>query len=522
MKRATVSLSMFAAGASGFIALSYEIIWFRVFGFITAGAAPTFGVVLAVFLAGVAFGSLAVTRLCSSESAAGDRAGLVIPATLLAAASVLGFAVIPAVAHVCATGKWTTALPLVAVVAGILGGILPLVAHFGVAADERAGQHVSYLYVANIVGSTAGSLVTGFVLLDLWPLATVALALTLAGAGVAASLFVASGRGAAMLAGVTMCIAVAGLSFAAADAAFADTWKKLQLKNGAARAPGFTHVVENRHGVITVDTDNKVYGGGIYDGAFNVNPVHDVNLVIRPYALAGFHAKPRRVLMMGLASGSWAQVIAHHPDVHELVVVEINPGYLALVQGNRKVRSLLTNKRVRIVIDDFRRWLHANPGERFDAVVMNNSFHWRGASTNLMSTELFGLLKGHLEPGGLVFYNTTNSLNAMKTGCVSFAHGARVINFMMVSDAPLVRDKARCKRVLQAYTIDGKRVFDPTNKWHRARIDEMIELRDEALGVTDGRWFERCASILAYTKHQAVITDDNMVTEWYRPWDAIP
>ena len=30
------------------------------------------------------------------------------------------------------------------------------------------------------------------------------------------------------------------------------------------------HVVENRNGVIAVTRDAKVYGNGVYDGAFNV------------------------------------------------------------------------------------------------------------------------------------------------------------------------------------------------------------------------------------------------------------
>ena len=35
--------------------------------------------------------------------------------------------------------------------------------------------------------------------------------------------------------------------------------------------------------------------------------------------------------MIGLSSGSWAQVIANDPDVASLTVVEINPGYLSLI-----------------------------------------------------------------------------------------------------------------------------------------------------------------------------------------------
>ena len=69
-------------------------------------------------------------------------------------------------------------------------------------------------------------------------------------------------------------------------------------------------------------------GGGVYEGVINVDLVRDPNLVVRAYALAALHPHPRRVLMIGLSSGSWAQAIAHLPGLERLVVAEINPGYL--------------------------------------------------------------------------------------------------------------------------------------------------------------------------------------------------
>src|ERR1700733_984922 len=93
----------------------------------------------------------------------------------------------------------------------------------------------------------------------------------------------------------------------------------------------FEEIVEGRSGAIGVTPNGAVFGGGIYDGRFNVDLVYDVNAVARPYALGAFDPLPRRVLMIGLGSGSWAQVVANHPQLEELVVVEINPGYLKLI-----------------------------------------------------------------------------------------------------------------------------------------------------------------------------------------------
>ena len=81
--------------------------------------------------------------------------------------------------------------------------------------------------------------------------------------------------------------------------------------------------------------------------------------------------------MIGLSSGSWAQVIANNPNVASLTVVEINPGYLSLIAQEPEVASLLHNPKVTIVTDDGRRWLRANSGRRFDAIVSNTTWYYR-------------------------------------------------------------------------------------------------------------------------------------------------
>jgi spermidine synthase len=99
----------------------------------------------------------------------------------------------------------------------------------------------------------------------------------------------------------------------------------------------FAKVLENRSGIIAVTDTGIVYGHGMYDGRFNTDLKHDTNGIVRPYALSLFHPAPRDVLMIGLSSGSWAQVIANNPDVASLTVIEINPGYIAL--SKRSLRS---------------------------------------------------------------------------------------------------------------------------------------------------------------------------------------
>jgi predicted membrane-bound spermidine synthase len=95
----------------------------------------------------------------------------------------------------------------------------------------------------------------------------------------------------------------------------------------------------------------------------------DVNGILRPYALTLFHPAPRDVLMIGLSSGSWAKVVANNPAVASLTVVEINPGYMRLVQDTPAVASVLRNPKVTVITDDGRRWLRLNPGRRMGLFI---------------------------------------------------------------------------------------------------------------------------------------------------------
>jgi spermidine synthase len=45
----------------------------------------------------------------------------------------------------------------------------------------------------------------------------------------------------------------------------------------------------------------------------------------------------------------------------------------------------------------------------FDAVVMNTTYYWRNHASNLLSVEFLRIVRHHLNPGGVFFYNTTGS-----------------------------------------------------------------------------------------------------------------
>jgi spermidine synthase len=263
-----------------------------------------------------------------------------------------------------------------------------------------------------------------------------------------------------------------------------------------------------------VTPTHEVFGGGAYDGAISTSLESDKNMIVRAYGISALHPAPKEVLMIGLSTGAWAQVIANLPGVEKLTVIEINRGYLELIPRYPEVASVLRNPKVDIVIDDGRRWLVHHPERTFDVIVSNTTFHWRANTTNLLSLEFLQAVRAHLKPGGIFHFNTTGSADAYKTAFTIFPYGLRFINFATVSDSPIVMSAERWKRALDEHEIDGKPTLDSTRAEDRRRRDDVLALVRtlDAAPVPFG--LESRETALRRLGEARVITDDNMVPEW--------
>jgi spermidine synthase len=291
---------------------------------------------------------------------------------------------------------------------------------------------------------------------------------------------------------------------------YAGLWERLVYKWEYDPAKPFLQVVETKSGVIFVGQDGTVYGGGAYDGVVNTRlDENDKNGILRAYVLGGFHPAPREVLMVGLASGSWAQVVANLPGVERMTIIEINPGYLEVIARHPEVRSLLANPKVSIVFDDGRRWMQAHD-DRFDVVVMNTTLHWRGHATNILSTEFMEIARRHLRPSGIFYFNTTDSYDVQLTAARAFPHFMRVANFALVSEDPALHfDRPRWRTVLDTMTIDGVPILDRTIPRHAVIYDALLGYNDIEFAPT--------VVPRALAAGSRVVTDDNMVVEWRLP-----
>ena len=477
---------------SGFLALAWEIVWARVFNFASGSRAPVFGYMLASYLAGLAIGSLWSRRWHGDRMAMDFGARWMRVGDMVNRANISAFLVAPLTAWICCFVNWEWGFALVALSGALLGIVFPLLCHEAVEASPEAGQHLSWLYLANIIGSGAGSLLTGFVLMDWLGLHALSLVLLAASCAWAVSIAGKLSRGMLIWPAVIAIFTTA---------LFDGLYERLQYKSEYTCGMRFAHVVESRHGVITVDTSNCVYGNGAYDGVIETK-LEPRSWLVRPYFLSAVKEDLKEVLVIGVASGAWTEILARHPQIEKITAIELSHGYLELIAQYPQVKDVLTNPKVELVIDDGRRWLRRHPDRKFDAIVMNTTHHWREFASALLSKEFLTQVNAHLKPDGIAFWNCTDSPRAARTGMDVFPHTMMVINHCLASNSPISIDAARWERVLRQYGVRPevlpgildfvKNKETPGEKW---------------------RWMSREWMEREYGS-AAIITDDNLGHEY--------
>ena len=310
------------AAAGGFVSLSYEIFFFRTVSYASGSSATAFAITLSVFLVGLASGARQAGEYCATL----PRGEMMRRAVRgLMTANLIGLLYLPLLDHLAwlDRGIIGVAMLLSYVVARFWGALLPYLAELGIAADGQAGMRTAFLYLANILGSAAGSILTGFVLMEYLGLIDVGVALVVAGLLCTILLLVTLDLPRwHKIARTGAAAAVAVLAIALMPRWSAHVLETLQWK-GSANAKPFVRVIENRSGVITVDSDGTVFGHGMYDGKFNTDLKHDSNGIVRPYALspippgAARRADDRVVLWL-MGAGDRQQprcrLLDHHRD----------------------------------------------------------------------------------------------------------------------------------------------------------------------------------------------------------------
>lgn len=501
---------LFISFLTGYIAMSQEILWIRLVGYMTGGKADVFGMLVGSVLVGIALGSLVASWICKRLN---DKKIIFALAWIILLATILYFISIPVFGQLATkiqSLKTSTVIYLVAGLISLLMGInFPVITHFAVKSGVGVGNQVSWIYFANIIGSTLGPIVTGFILLDILSFEKNTLFLTILSFALSFTLWIFSIEKFSLIKTYQPIIFIGTiivlLNF---HKLYYHLFEKMQYQEWYWGQP-LKHIIQNRHGIISTieekEGDDVVIGGGLYDGRFNYTLSHNRNMIDRAYAIAGLKPDADTILEIGLSSGSWTNVLTFYKNLKSLDVVEINPGYIHLIKQYPSHIGILSNPKVKIHINDGRRWL-SRTNKKFDFILMNTTYHWRSQINNLVSKEFLELCKQHLLPGGVMYFNTTGSEDIVYTTAHVFKYITRYSNFVACSDSPFPEDFQVKLNALKNFYIESQQVYQSDS----IAMQTMESIANKPFHIN-------LKNDILEQANRFLITDNNLASEFKTP-----
>jgi predicted membrane-bound spermidine synthase len=173
-------------------------------------------------------------------------------------------------------------------------------------------------------------------------------------------------------------------------------------------------------------------------------------------------AHPQRILVIGLGGGNSANFITSLPGVKEVVIVELMEELDALLDEYVPVaHSALNHPTTRYRSDDGRRYLYANPDEKFDMIFIDPLWSFTAGHNNLYSQEALRLYQSHLAEGG-VFCAWVNEPHFIpKTVATIFPHSDFFGDYLVNSNQPIKYDRAYMDRAYKHYVATQSAYLAP-------------------------------------------------------------
>jgi spermidine synthase len=401
-----VIVAVFAV--SGFVALAYEVVWMRVLQLFLRTSIYAFSVMLAIYLTGVALGSLWGRRFV-------DR--LKDPAYLFAAVEIL-------IAILCVVGMallvpmdsaplefflGLSAALLAAVVVVFpatlcLGILFPTVSRCFTKSEGSVGQAIGKLYSLNTVGCILGSLVCGFLLIPV--LGTWKTVLTLAGINVLLGLvlFLTDLRRLRWV--LTSAVIVGGLGVTFIGwAVVKDPFLQI-IRNRVQRDLGDDGIIylhrENVAATITAfgSKTRPLYKRLWLNGVGMTVLVTDTKLMAHLPILLCEH--PKDVLVVCFGMGTTVRSAVAHEDVAVDAVELVPDTYSAFGFYHADGPEILKNPRVHHYVDDGRSFLLMRD-RKYDVITIDPAPPIYSAGTvNLYAREFICLCRDRLNSGGVL------------------------------------------------------------------------------------------------------------------------
>ena len=383
---------LLAYAGIGAAALMLEVGWTRLYGMLLLRTEYVLAVILAVFLVGLALGSLGVRRYHSR------RWWTVLP--LLAVGwVVLGLWALPWLA------EWADSVQFHSLSAALFGqGLmiaiftLPVTLTFGAwlpllsgrYGEEHSRAAAARLYGANALGAAVGALMAGFVLIP--TIGTLGAIIVAAMLIIACGLVWADKRGLSLAGGALLLAAVPVWHLPPVSSLLPVTQAGSRDVFFHEDAISITHVIEEKDGQRVLLADLQRMDASTAPAA--VASQH--NQARLPLLL---HPAPHKILFLGMGTGISAAASLPFPELQR-TAVELSQGAIIAADTFFAPVNHDVTQHMRVVHDDARHYL-LRTREKYD-VIIGDLFHpdLVGRS-NLLSVQQFARVADRLEQGGI-------------------------------------------------------------------------------------------------------------------------
>jgi spermidine synthase len=480
-------------GWAGFVALSLEIVWFRLLGVMLKSTSFTFGTLLTSYLIGIGLGSALGAHLAARtrwpahaflmmQVAIGVYAGLSLAVLLdlIDAVGMLGplaeyfgrYEPLDVRAAVGDFGRYMRGasdwprqffalyLVLPVVLIGpptlLMGASFPFLQRAVQTDLTRLGHRVGMLLAANIAGSALGSILTGWIALT-WLGTSGTLKLLVAATalfpclGLALSARAQGGRGRLW---TYACTIAAGAFTPIAMPDARSLWASVHGSTPAQIVAG-----EDASGTSVLRTIPGhqsrivVFGNGLGQSWIPYGGIHTVLGALPAF----IHPDPRAAAVVGLGSGDTVFGLAGRAQLERITCIEINRPQLAtLIRLHETwpypgLTTILRDSRIDHVYGDGRLYLLA-AATRYDIIETDALRPSSAYSGNLYSDGYFALLRDRLKPGGLaVSWAPTERVH--NTFVKVFPHVLSYGDIVIGTNEPLAFDLGQIRSRLSAREV---------------------------------------------------------------------
>jgi predicted membrane-bound spermidine synthase/tetratricopeptide (TPR) repeat protein len=413
---------------TAFASLLYEIAWTRVLVLVVGSSTYAFTTILACFLLGIGIGSLVAQRRRASmptlllaatvQGAVALLASLIFPFFRMLPAFIVETLQVRSLPPTALIVIHSAALAVVITPPAVgMGMAFPLLTELAVRPGAGSGAETGRAYWANTLGSIAGSVVTGFILIHALGAERTLLAGVAMNAAAAIALAWSIGNGGGWRSRLRLPV---GLAAAALVIALATpSWSTRLLDRGPALYGRDIETTRQRDGFLRGRGSEQlaftegwnatvsVWRNGMAtwlksNGKADASSVADMNTQVLVGLLPGLaHPAPRRAFVVGFGSGVSVRALAAVRGVEQVDVAEIERAVLDAAPFFADVNAdVLRDPRVRIIEDDARSALQL-ARQRYDVIASEPSNPWIAGVASLFTSDFYRIAAARLAPEGV-------------------------------------------------------------------------------------------------------------------------